>query len=365
MPALRLSPGSRRGNLLPAAGRWLVGGTLLLVCLVSPGTARAQQGPLEGLPPHITPLTHFGERAVWSPEGRRLAFVHKTLGDVFELELASGDLRCLTCTFAHPGYLRVHYLPSGDYVLVGPAVVEDREAARWKHAELWLLRADLGEPPIRLNRRLNEGIAVSRQHQRIAWSVSSSQSPETIPEGVSRLVVAEVVIDEAGARLTGDRVVHEDVWPTCWLEAQDFRRDDGELIFSCYQPENESEVMGVDLRTGAVTNYTQSPGVYDEPEGIFPDGTHTLVECDAQNDKGDHYIDIWKLELDGTGQHYERLTFFSDHEGFKASNPVVSPDGQRMAFQLGRSEDAPGVGHGILIYDFAAAKDAASASGER
>jgi Tol biopolymer transport system component len=333
-----------------------LGHRLILPCcsaLLATGAA-AQVNPLDSLPSHISQLTHFGERAVWSPDGNRIAFVHKTLGDAFELELASDLLRCLTCHFPHPGYFRVHYLPSGDYVLVGPAAVEDREKARWNQAELWLLRASLGEPAIRLDRHLNEGIAVSREHQRIAWSVSSNQSPE-IPEGVSRLVVAEVVVDDEGARITGDRVVHEDKWPECWLEAQDFRNDDGELIFSCYQPEDESEVMGVDLRTGTVTNYTMSPEIYDEPEGIFPDGVHTLVECDKQNDRGDHFIDIWKLKLDGTGEDYERLTFFSEHEGFKASNPVVSPDGRRMAFQIARSKDAPGVGYGILLFDFAEA----------
>ena len=102
-----------------------------------------------------------------------------------------------------------------------------------------------------------------------------------------------------------------------------------------------------------MTNYTNSPKTYDEPEGIFPDGKYTLVECDKQNDKGDHFIDIWKLELDGTGQNYERLTYFSDFEGYKASNPVVSPDGKRMAFQIARSKDEAGVGYGILLFEFA------------
>ena len=29
-------------------------------------------------------------------------------------------------------------------------------------------------------------------------------------------------------------------------------------------------------------NYSNAPRQYDEPEGIFPDGEHTLVECDRQ-----------------------------------------------------------------------------------
>ena len=35
----------------------------------------------------------------------------------------------------------------------------------------------------------------------------------------------------------------------------------------------------LDLVTHKVTNYSNAPGQYDEPEGIFPDGGHTLVEC--------------------------------------------------------------------------------------
>lgn len=42
-------------------------------------------------------------------------------------DLGSGKTTCLTCSFPSAGYFRVQYLPSGDYVLVGPAQVTDRE----------------------------------------------------------------------------------------------------------------------------------------------------------------------------------------------------------------------------------------------
>lgn len=311
----------------------------------------AENGPLENLPPNIQVLTHFGERAVWSPDGKRIAFVHRTLGDAFEITVDSREIRCLTCAFVHGGYFRVHYLPGGDYLLIGPPESTDRQRARWNEAELWLLKKDRKSPPLRLNQKLNEGIAVSRVASRIAWAESSNQYPDRLPEGTSRLMVAEVELGPADARLVNAREVHRDQWPHCWLEAQDFRRGDSELIFSCYQPENESDVMGVSLETGNVVNYTNSPEVYDEPEGIFPDGEYTTVESDQQNDRGDGYIDIWKLRLDGTGRDYVRLTYFTEFEGYKASNPAVSPDGRYMAFQLGRSGDEPGVGYGILLMD--------------
>ena len=112
------------------------------------------------------------------------------------------------------------------------------------------------------------------------------------------------------------------------------------MTFSAYDPSGTADVCGVDLATKKVTNFTHAPDGYDEPEGIFPDGDSTLVECDRQNHKGPGYVDIWKLELDGSGQ-YERLTFFSDYPGYKASNPVVSDDGRCIAFQMGRAARQP------------------------
>jgi Tol biopolymer transport system component len=61
------------------------------------------------------------------------------------------------------------------------------------------------------------------------------------------------------------------------------------------------------------------------------------------------------LKLDGSGD-YERLTYFSDYPGYKASNPVVSDDGKFIAFQMAKSRDAAGIGHGIFVYDIEKAK---------
>ena len=150
----------------------------------------------------------------------------------------------------------------------------------------------------------------------------------------------------------------------CTLEAQNFRPpDERELTFSAYGHDG-TEVCGVDLASGKVTNYSKAPDQYDEPEGIFPDGMFTLVECDRANlagKKGAGYVDIWKLALDGSGR-YERLTEFTRFPGYKASNPVVSDDGRFMAFQMARSRDAAGVGYGIFLYDLE--KAATRACGE-
>jgi Tol biopolymer transport system component len=98
-------------------------------------------------------------------------------------------------------------------------------------------------------------------------------------------------------------------------------------------------------------NYSKAPNQYDEPEGMFPDGVYTLVECDRHNPMGTSMIDIYKLKLDGTGKDYRRLTYFNELEGFRSSNPTISDDGKWMAFQASRSGTAAGAGCGIYLMD--------------
>ena len=112
-----------------------------------------------------------------------------------------------------------------------------------------------------------------------------------------------------------------------------------------------SETMGYNLETGQIINYSKSPKEYSEPEGIFPDGEYTLIECDHHGLGGIKQIDIYKMKLDGTGENIERMTFFNDIEGYKASNPVVSDDGKKIAFQAANASSATGVGCGIYLFD--------------
>ena len=142
--------------------------------------------------------------------------------------------------------------------------------------------------------------------------------------------------------------------PGCSLEAQDFFDEDRRLTYTCYEPEGRASVWTVNLATGERVNQTASIGYYNEVEGIFPDGLHACVESDHQarahgDPAGFRNIDVWKLRLDGTGRSFTRLTTFNDHEGWKASNPVVSTDGRLMAFQVARTADEAGVGYGILL----------------
>ena len=111
--------------------------------------------------------------------------------------------------------------------------------------------------------------------------------------------------------------------------------------------------MGVDLRSGKVTTYRKLEGEYNEVEGISPDGKWTLVESSREQGGADRqnsrYIDLWKLKLEPNSTDYVRMTRWGDYEGYKASNPVVSPDGKSFAFQSARSKNPAGVGYGIYL----------------
>lgn len=305
-------------------------------------------GPEENLPPNITRLTGFGERASWSPDGRHIAFMSKSFGDAFVVDVKTRLVRLLT-HYPHPGYLRVQYLPNGDFLLIGARTFTDIRTTRARDQEMWVLRAGAPNAPVPLAHRISEGVAISRKAMMIAWSNTHGQYPDVLAEGESVIYTADIVEEAGTPRLANKKERLRAKAPDCTLEAQDFRNDDTELVYTCYRSPF-ADVFGVDLDTGRVVTYRKIAGEYNEVEGIFPDGTHALVESSREQvQHNSNYIDIWKLKLEPDSQDFVRLTRWGDHPGYKASNPVVSPDGGTVAFQSARSRDAAGVGYGIFL----------------
>ena len=72
--------------------------------------------PLANLPKNIRVLTGFGERADFSPDNKRIAFMTKSFGDAMVLDLATNQVKCLTCNVPAAVFLRVMHLSSGDYI---------------------------------------------------------------------------------------------------------------------------------------------------------------------------------------------------------------------------------------------------------
>ncbi len=327
-----------------------------LILAVPLAAQRKPRNPLDNLPSNIEILTHFGERADISPDNQRVAFMAKSFGDAMVIDLKTRTIRCLTCNVPGAAFLRVMHLVTGDYILIGPDHFENIHTSRTRDNELWFLSKERGSKPVKLGQKMSEGAAISKKSLKIAYSQTSAQAPDLAPEA-SRLVVAELDLSEGAPKLINRKTVYESKDRSCVLEAQDFYDNDAKMTFTCYEPNDQASVMGIDLATGKVVNFSQAPGTYNEPEGIFPDGLYTTVEADRQCEslggrRGPGNIDIWKLKLDGTGKDFVRLTHFNDYEGGKASNPVVSTDGQFMAFQAAKTTDPAGVGYGILLYWF-------------
>ncbi len=341
----------------PQESSALVATTSLLAAAQPVTTAKS---PDQDLPPHITRLTLFGERADWAHDGKRVLFLEKTFGDVYDIDVETRMIRLLTGHYHHLGYTRALYLANGDIVLSGPEQFDPRNPGPSRtQCYLYVLDKSLNRPPTPLGVKCSEGPAVSRKRMHIAWTNVSAQYPDRLPRGASQMHEADVVYEDGRPRLAKQRLILDsrDLPFQCTLETQNFRPpDEKELIFSAYGHQG-TEVCGVDLATKKVTNYSNAAEQYDEPEGVFPDGKFTCVESDRENGmkkKGSQYVDIWKLALDGSGK-LERLTYFNLYPGYKSSNPVVSDEGRFMAFQMAKVGDPAGVGRGIFLYDLSKA----------
>jgi hypothetical protein len=319
-------------------------------------SAEAKTGsPADQLPPFITRMTYFGQRPDWSLDGKRILFLAKTFGQAFTVDMGTKIIRPVTLNYFNAGYTRALYLSNGDILLSGAPHFDpdDPWPSRTKNAELWVLNKNLDKPPVPLGTKCAEGPAVSRKRLKIAWTLNHDTSPQDLPEGVSQIWMADIQYENGVPKLVNKKLVLDSrsLPFKAGLETQNFRPpDEKELTFSAYGYRG-TEVMGINLVTGKITDYSKSP-TYEEPEGIFPDGEYTCVESNRHiGTGGSQNIDIYKLRLDGSA-HFERLTYFNDYPGYKASNPVVSDDGRYMAFQMAKVGDPAGVGRGIFVYDF-------------
>ena len=304
--------------------------------------------PKESLPSYIEPLTDFGQRSEWSLDGQSVYFVDSAGGDVWMVDVNSKKTRKITQPSYRPGghgYYRVLCLSNGDLLFTcGP-----------ERYTLYMQVMDksLKNPPVTIpDEQINEGPAISRKSMKIAWSPDHKKIYTGVIQynkGIPAIINKKLAIDSQD--IVVDGIKYEDI-----LEPQDFRPpEENELIWSQYGKTStgifSSEVMGYNLVTGRIVNYSKAPEQYDEPEGIFPDGDFTLIECDKHNPKGTDYIDIYKFKLDDNAPTYERLTYFSDIKGFRSSNPVVSDDGKMIAFQASIAGSAAGAGCGLYLLD--------------
>jgi hypothetical protein len=353
LPVKILTSASRPNGYVPRSLLIILLAFNLVACDHSKDVGFRKGSPLDDLPAWITPLLASGLRPDWSADGSHLLYLDALVGNVHELELASGESKSLTGHFKHHGFTRARYLHSGDLLLCGPgsAADHDAEQGRWE-TELWFLPRDGLGPPQRLGEPCFEGPAVSRRDMRIAWTVSDY--PNKIVFARSEIWLGRIVVNDGNATIIDKRklVGREDFMYLAFLESQDFHPpEENELIFTAYAYKG-GEVMGVNLHSGEITNYSRD-WAYDEAEAVFPDGKSVAIEREVHTytavPEGD--IDLWQLALDESGTS-RRLTYFSEYAGFGANNPAISPDGRKMAFGLRVKGGAHGNAQGMLLYDF-------------
>ena len=329
---------------------------ILLLALTNMSIAQEVKSPYwtdTTYPEYITKITDFGERADWSHDGKRILFVERSFGDVYEYNLETGKYKPQTHHYYHGGYVRALYLSNGDILLSG---VKDFPGENWKEArfrlaELWILDKDLGSPPVRLGEYCWEGPAVSRTQLKIAWAQHHGLYPES--KRYYKLWIGEIDYSSGKPQIVNQKVIldnYRDEVKNMLLEPQNFiPGKESELTVQAWP---NCEVFGLDYLTGHLINYSNDSNSYDEPEGIYPDGKYTLVESSRHNSSNSGAnIDIWKLQLTTDQANWVRITWFNEGGSFKASNPVVSDDGRYIAFQVAGKDEVAGIGHGIYIMD--------------
>src|SRR6266478_1952012 len=182
----------------------LLGISLTAWTVTGAGQATPQEGqnPAEHLPPHIKRVTWFGERADFSHDGKRILFVEKTFGDVYDVELATGIIRAMTHHYPHYGYTRALYLADGNLLLSGPEAFDPKHPGDARtQCFLSVLDKNLSKPATPLGTKCSEGPAVSRKRMHIAWTHVSAQYPDKLPAGVSQMWEGDIVYENGTPKL--------------------------------------------------------------------------------------------------------------------------------------------------------------------
>ena len=188
------------------------------------------------------------------------------------------------------------------------------------------------------------------------WTTEHRQVPEDYAEGEVRIHAADIFYENDSPTLANQRLVlrnetNEFFEKPMYIVTRNFVPPDVKQISFSFC--GAGTVAVVDMEAGLVSFVGAIPDHHNEPEGIIPDGKHTLVESSRQF-LSEHlrdavqFIDFCKLSLN-IKEHWEYITHFANYEGFKSSNPVVRDDGRYIAFQVARRGDPAGVGGGLLL----------------
>lgn len=331
-------------------------------------------------------LTNWGTKPEWLNE-RQFVFLSNQIGDVYLIDIEKKTVRNLTGQFTHAGYTRAHRLNTGDLLLVGPVsgpqppddplVIYDKGQFS---GSMWVFESPFDRPPYLLKMKTTsgrmtpipawEGIAVSKESNRIAWS--DTQTPffggAIIQTGWnyffkrSNLWIGEFVHRPGASYMDEPRkIVSKYTIGPVFLEPQNFiGRDDKYVSFSAYGPSSSGSgnTFLYDVKEDRVIRTYTGKG-YEEWEGVAPDYQKSFVENEAGASR---FIGPKAVELylhDFATHQTTRFSFFQDdhqrEDGFYLHEPVFSPDGTHALFATGGGGgweiNSPGYGIGIVLLD--------------
>ncbi len=332
------------------------------------------------LPEYAHLLTNWGTRPEWLSE-TELVFLSNHMGHVWKMNVFTGELDNLTDHFDHAGFTRAFRLANGDLLLLGllegEALVDEplveHSSGRFD-AELFVLQQPFNGEPIPLGEHAWEGIAVSRETLRIAWSNTNEPFWHSDENGEidwtetalaylrepSELVTAVISHDADGLPLLTDRrtvLANSDAMPVgpVFLEPQNFiGPGDERLLVSAYGPVgNGSDLLIVKMDgSGFERVYVPGGEYYEEWESVDPTSNRAFIEID------------WDAQLFPSASHLvlysfddQSLSTFATPDGESmrvssgAQNPVFSANGRWVLANTRANGDLPGYGAGMVLFD--------------
>ncbi len=329
-------------------------------------------------------LTNWGTKPEWLND-TQFVFLSNQIGDVYLMDIERNTVRNLTSHFKHAGFTRAHKLNTGDLLLVGPVTgpqppkdpLSIYDNGQFSGC-LWVFEAPFNKQPYLLKRKVSgdrmvnipawEGIAVSKESNRIVWS--DTQTP-FFSEGIiktgwnynfkpSNLWVGEFIHGSGRSYLDNARkIVPKKDIGAVFLEPQNFiGKEDQQVSFSAYGPSSSGsgDTYLYDFKSSRIKQKHLGKG-YEEWEGVAPDYQKTFIEIDSEASrfKGPEAVELYIYDF-SSGQN-TRVTYFrNDHlraDGFYLHEPVFSPNGKFALFATGGGGgweiNSPGYSIGIVM----------------
>ena len=340
-------------------------GPLLVLALsvASLPVASAAPAPVDYLTASfdIRRVLDWGDRPNWSPDGSRIVFTESDTaqGYAHVLDLADGDVDCLTCTFGQRGLVtRIYHLPDASYLIeAGPNLLL---------TELYWMPANASAPPQALGVRASGEVAISPRVTpdggfRLAWSSAFSNS---------EIMTGELRHDGKTAAVANQRPVRRPPQADDGLlrygEPYDFTSDDRKLLYWGIAAPADGEMYEVDLDSGDVRYLYRDPS-HNETH-LFPGARFGLEESNRASDPDSPVqgvsglfadapaglggpFDLFVVSLDDPSK-VRRLTYVSDIGG-QANQSIPAADGRRIAFVVVAPSEGPLAGKsGLYVGEF-------------